>query len=453
MTLDTANDFSTRVSLLDLPMPAIPAPTRVYSLLGECLATVKSAVTVETLAEIAATYNTVGSAFSALSDTDKQTVRDAWRAQRALVNLSAVWSALWGFLANADLPAPIAARGTVPTVERVEANIADTLAAIAREIPTVATVGRSRSARALATRIVNQTQAAIAEGEILATYTRATGDGAELRHGEAIVNHLTRRDQLMTVLTAAGFASLAPKAPSAKRHLGEAMRNLNDNQLIARNPDERPKDIESRWIVGSLDLSLSSESLGERELTVDLVNGDLVFSPADHVLVPTVRDAYERRVAGETYNTTSMITWLRHTLRTSFYARKFYDTVYVPAGSVDRATALVDALAKSGVMGRSIGLIPKASDKGLRLGLLIGFTAEIEDIEREVNKGERGAESILGDLFKAQKSLDAFTALLGEEYTADVKAKIATLHTICADRLDSTRQRFAALDLYDAPVK
>lgn len=438
----TTDDFSARVALLDMPrIPPLPA-NRPYSLLGECLQAVSQCDTLETLQALAATYNTSVSAFAALSDADKATVRVAWRDRRAVVNLGAAWSRIWGFLANADLPAPIPQRPTAATIE-------DDLRRIAAEIPTLppSTNARAmRAARARATRIVNNLIGTIAEGNLIRA-SITSEDGASLRHGRAIVGHLTTRKDLIACLAAIGMADLAPKVPSAVRHLGEAMKKLNNNQLIARNPDDKPDHVDSRWFAGSLDLAMETDSLGSRDLTVDLVDGVITFSPADHPLVPTVRDAYERRIAGETYNTTTLIQWLRDTLKRSFFGRDWYDSVFVPASQKDRATRFVAALDASGVMGRDVMLRTETTDEGLRKGLLRSFEAEIDAVEAEIDAGSRGAESLLGDLFRAQKAVDGFSVLLGEDHTATVNAKIKRLHEICASRLDDTRQRFAAMDL------
>jgi hypothetical protein len=445
----STDDFSARIAQLDLPV--IPAPVRVYSLIGECLAAVKACDTAEMLQDLARSHASRGSAYQALGNADKTAVQIAMSAQSTLINLSAAWSQLWGFLGNTDLPTPIVARINAISVEP---TIEDTLRSIAREIPNRSTANASR-ARAAATRILNTTNATIAQGALIAAATLTTaGDGAELRHGNAIVGHLTRRGDLVRVLNAAGHANLAPKAPSAVRHLGEAMKKLNNNALIARRADEDPAGVESRWFAGSLDLAMESTSLGDRDLVVDLVEGTLRFTvdgkavAEDHALAGKVRAAFEERIAGETYNTTTMLHWLKDALRSAFYARTFYDTVYVPSAHVKRATALVSALNSSGVMGRRmVGLDVKPTDTGLRNGLLVGFQDEINAIEKEIDEGKRGAESILGDLFKAQKSVDGFTALLGEAYTAEVSAQIKRLHEVCADRLNSTSARAAALEM------
>jgi hypothetical protein len=302
-----------------------------------------------------------------------------------------------------------------------------------------------RQNRAMATRIGNQITSILTGGHATMKSVTTVGDGAELRHGYAIVNHLTSRGDLLTVLDAIGMRHLAPKSPSAEKHLGEAMKRLNNNDLIARRAEEDPPGVESRWFAGSLDLAMETSSLGDRDLVVDLIDGDLVFTASgtrldggvDSPLIPMIRSAFDQRTMGETYNATTMLAWLRWTLENRFYGRAFYDTVYVPPGSVALASKLVSALDASGVMGRRmVGLDTRASDTGLKRGLLVGFEAEIDRLAGTVEKDDRSPESLLVEIFRAYKAIDGFATLLGETYVTNLRGRVSDLHKTITNRVD-----------------
>lgn len=436
--------------------PTLRTPT---SLADECLIAIESAWTMRALDDLATAYQSNASAFTALADGEKAIVRDAWgtrrKAIRMLATLDRAFVNLFGFMSDAiTLP-------SAPTVEPTAipystGDIVSTLTQIAEETRSRGT----QSARRYATR-VNNTIDAVLNQPINRVTT--VGDGARLAHGPAVVNHLTTRGDLIETLNSINMRHVAPKAPSAIRHLGEAMRRANFQRqirdgewqgLIARRAKTDPVGVTARWIVGSLDLSSDGDTLGDRDLVVDLVNDDLRFSNADGTqadygdsTVSDVLDAYYRRVNGETYNTTSMLAWLRSVLQSEFSARPYFDSVYIPADRADDARAFVSHLNASGVLGRQAIVKSEPSDEGLRLGLLMGFESEIAATERQIDAGERTPESALVDLLRASRACDAWQALLGADAVATVRGKIGALVKRASEQTSDGSKRAAVIEL------
>lgn len=410
--------------------------SRRESLLGECLALVAGCQTMADCDRVRDDFATQGSVWRALSAKDREIVKIAGQTRRAMITM-------------ASIPAPLVAAPIAVVPTTIEASLATIVQSSVR--------AATRNSRATATRVANTVQSIIAEGACLAKSIATVGDGAELRHGYAIVNHLTRRDALLDCLTSIGMSSLAPKAPTGIAHLGEAMQRLNNNSLIARRSDDAPDGVDARHFVWAIKDARTTGSLGTADLIVDLTDGVLTFTPPvctveinDQTVdaVFAVQNAYDKRIAGETYNSTTMLAWLKDTLVGTCYARACYDTVYVGAGQVDRARVLVDALDATGVMGRRmVGLVTMPTDRGLRAGLLCGFIVEIEKIEKSIDDGKVSPITLIQDLYRYQKAVEGFEVLIGVDAVADLKAKITGMHLTCSARLDALSERTANLEL------
>ncbi len=271
------------------------------------------------------------------------------------------------------------------------------------------------------------------------------------------------RGDLLAALESIGATHLAPAAPSAAKQFGEAMRTLNANGLVTRHATRKlgesiPNDVESRFIVGYVDASADLGSLGDKRLIADLtVGGSLRFSGSE-TLAARVRADYEARVSTDVYTSTDLAQWLERTLRCSYHAVSCGAHLYVPAAHVESVRALIGAVRS--LMGRAFQVIPVTTGADLIQGLAEGLSDEVAEIsdrfQRETERargdkrasiGTRMATTFLQECTAVGERVKGYAAMLGDSAVAKVRADLAALETVLRGLMDSTSERYAAMEM------
>lgn len=276
------------------------------------------------------------------------------------------------------------------------------------------------------------------------------------------------RSALMTALAAIDRAEIAPAAKSARAQAGRAALALNGAGFVCRTVakpkagtgvEAWPADVSHRWIAGVVDSSGASDSLGERALTVDLLDSGLLRFDGNGLLASRVRADYEARCAGDIYTSADLTAWLQRTLRDTHHAVAYGVTHYVPAGEAPAAKALIKAV--SALWGTQwMRGLPVASEAELISGLTEGLAQEIAEIgerleaakaeAKEANRlqvGSRRAGTLLADLATVAERVTGYALMLGDDSVTGIRASIALLDAAIRPLCDDTSQRAAMLEM------
>lgn len=454
----------TNTSTASNPAPALPT-----SLREEIMLEVQRAAALPTDAQKAAALTTIrnawsvqGSAFRALSELDKQPIRNAWRHARAM-------------LAN---PA------SVPAMERT-APIAGAVRDLTAEptlgiMPTAPTELDRQAARQAAT----ATAGLMRRGEIVATGQR-DGLGVLVIAGRANeIGKLIPRKDLLTALVGAHLEDHAPEARSHVAQLGDVMRALNGNGFVARvaRSSELPKGrkIRRRWFVGSINVKSTDVSLGRKELIVDLLADDSLNFTMDfgdtsyiypmtqweefsrvwrsigacHAEFRAIHDDYSSRVAGELFTTTALNTWMTDLLRSEYVAADCNGATYVLPQHAPTVRRLIESVRD--LAGRPISVVGIATESDVRDGLIQGLRAEYDVLHKrhatliEANGGKLGdtaATTLVVDLGTLLERVRGYEAMLGAGSLSDVRASVLALRGACESVLSDGSLRAGQLEM------
>lgn len=284
----------------------------------------------------------------------------------------------------------------------------------------------------------------------------STGLGIYVVNAYAIKKHLTRRADLVAALNAAGFQDLAPKVPSAKRHLGEAMRLLNyhtannlmarcvvDNQLVTTDSGKQVRH--TRWVVGYVHASSTSDSLGTKTLTVDL-HGDRLTYSGDDSIMATVREAFNERTAGVTYDAPTLLTWFSRILTRDYKSVSVGFAHYVAPSQVLGVCKLVSALTKE-VMGREISTLSPASKDDVRKHLPSGLAAIYDDLAETVEIGKVSPVTLLSKIVDFKARVNDVAAIAGQDAIGDLAKQCAALEITVRGRMTDLDQRAGMLEM------
>lgn len=276
------------------------------------------------------------------------------------------------------------------------------------------------------------------------------------------------RKALLAALGEISRAEIAPAAKSARAQAGRAALALNGAGFVCRTVakpkagagvEQWPADVSHRWIAGVVDSSGANNSLGERALTVDLLDNGILRFDGNQLLAARVRSDYEARCAGDVYTSADLTAWLQRTLRDEHHAVAYGVTHYVPAGEAPAAKILVKAI--SALWGTQwMRGLPVASESELISGLTEGLSQEIAEIgarfdaakteATEANRlqvGARRAATLLADLNKAGERVTGYALMLGEDSVTQIRASIALLDSAIRPLCDDGHQRAAVLEI------
>lgn len=317
---------------------------------------------------------------------------------------------------------------------------------------------------ATASKTVSVTRPTLGKGDLIAGAI-AAGQGVLISWAGS---GKIERKALMTALAAIDRAEIAPAAKSARAQAGRAALSLNSSGFVCRTVakpkagtgvEAWPSDVSHRWIAGVVDSSGASDSLGERALTVDLLDNGLLRFDGNQLLAARVRADYEARCEGDVYTSADLTAWLQRTLRDSHHAVAYGVTHYVPAGEAPAAKALVKTV--SALWGTQwMRGLPVASEAELISGLTEGLAQEIAEIgerleaakveAKEANRlqvGARRATTLLADLGKASERVTGYALMLGDDSVSAIRASIALLDSAIRPLCDDSSQRAAMLDM------
>lgn len=438
-------------SLLDLA-PSIPPLPVAYSLIGECLASVASCSTIESCNALTLAHTSTGSAFRALSESDKATVRNALATRIATLT-----------------EARIAETLATPIVQSTTIN--EALDRVAAEIPVAAPRARRSYVRRdqTAAQITASVLDARKNGARLAGYdgqivdpTGSKGIGTVIAFGSADTEYdvIADRDRQIMIswstvessLASAGFDRDLLGEPVTKiAHLGQATKILNHSGYIARNVRNISRGVRSAWIIGKVDASLDGDTLGDRECLISLqTDGSLVLSNPTHVAALQVAREYDNRLASVLVESSDLRARMERTLRSDFGARKTDLGLYVSPYHTDRAMTLIVAMRP--VCGRKIYAWSHTDAGSIAEALTDSFAADLGRLDREIAtksadlKRLAGA-SLIERIERLKVEISALGRVLGDSTVTAYKARIVAMELSVNDALDSTSARAANLEM------
>lgn len=452
MSNTDTTDFA---SLLDLDLPPIP-PMPSYSLLGECMAAVAMCATLGHVNALRVMQDTVGSAFSALSVSDKATVRSAM--DRKVADLT-----------------PVSVPEVAPVADTTPTTITDMLNVIQADAARMAAVAPATGRRAYRRRdqTPEQITAAVLDarknGQRLAGYdgqvvdpTTSKGIGTMVAFGKAFTEFdpVSERDRQVLIrwssveaaLVAGGFAADLLGEPVTKvAHLGQATKILNHSGYIARNVRNIGKGIRSAWIIGRIDASLDSDTLGDRECLISLqTDGSLVLSNPTHSAALQVVREYENRIASVLVESSDLHNRIEMTLRSDFGARGTDLGLYVSPYHTDRAMTLIVTLRP--VAGRKIYAWTHTDSESISEALCDSFAADLGRLDAEIAEKSddlkrRAGASLIERIERLKTEVSALARVLGADAVTGYKARIARMEASVDAALDSTSARAANLEM------
>ncbi len=457
-------------------LPLIPAP-KSYSLVTECVSAIGEATNLIALDSLGATYKIAGSAFSALPTTDKDRVLLAWRAARAAivaVSSLAIEDAIVAGRATVETTAPIT---NAPPVSVAEIAV-PALTTIAAESTANARLLRApRTARAQTRsqspeQIATATLVARASGQTLAGYdgqivdpTSDRGIGSIVQFGKAptemdLVSGRMRQILVRWSSVVAALASIGLPADhlgdvvSAIAHLGQATKILNHSGFIARNARNLGK-ARSSWIVGRVDTSVDSDTLGARECRIDLMaDGSITLTNPDHPQAQQVVREFEARIASALIEASHLRARIVDTLTSVYGARDTDLGLYLSPYHTDRAVALLTVL--RGVVARPgrrwIYVSARTSgDQALADALCESLVDSVGKLEAEIADSDSikriAGATLITRVERYRAECAALASVLGPEITNALRTRILACDDAITTALNATSLRAMNLEL------
>lgn len=323
---------------------------------------------------------------------------------------------------------------------------------------------RAQSAAQIQTAITASRSAMTAlfrDGQAFALDPASGNLGVVIHYGKRIasVDPVTKRDRqalirwadVESALSAIGEdLDLLGESCSCKRHLGEAVKVINNQGRIAR-AGERLDGTKAIWVIGSIDTDSTNTSMGQKDTVITLDKNNVVSCSNDSEESQIVLADYYRRVNEDRISATEFLRRVDMALA-SMGARDCDFGLYAAPGIAPRATRLLRAV--EGIAGRRFYVMGVASDatEELAKALSQGFTDDLVKLENDVEAKISDMRKLSGATFierleGLRQAASGLGAILGASFTAAYTERLATLDAkICAS-LDATAQRFANLEL------
>ncbi len=428
-------------------------PSRAPSLVDEVIATITACATMTQLDQVASDNRAQGSVFMALAPSDKDLVRLAWRAKSAMLTMNAIPSG------------PVSLATGTATITGALTAVAAENAQIARTARTGRT-GRRGPQVQTAAQIAAATATARAAGQRLAGYNGqivdpGKGIGTVVVFGKATTEYdaIADRDrqaliQWSTVeaaLVAAKFdADTLGEMVSMVAHLGQATKILNHSGYIARNVRNLGK-ARSSWIIGRVDTTVDSDTLGDRECRIDLAfDGSITLTDPDHHAANQVRAEYENRIANVLIESSDLRARIVKALVSDFGARDSDLGLYVSPYHTPRAMDLIVALRP--VAARKIYASAYTDKASLSEALCDSFALDLGRLEREIATKTDGLKKNAGATLierceRLRAECEGLAGILGSENVTGYKARIAACDAKITEGMDAASQRAANLEL------
>ncbi len=434
------------------------------SLVSECLMAVSNATSLADLGTLATLYQMKTSAFAALSKSDQDAVRAAWAARRTAIRTVATVVAMVAPIevsqaSQIEIGAPVAPVAT--TIEAaLTAVAAETPAVVARRTRTVRASQSSAQAVATATRVARQAGSRLAgyDGRIV---DPGQGLGTIIAFGNAeqemdlvsgrMRQKLVRWVDVVAALTSIGLPADTLGDPVTRvAHLGQASKILNHSGWLARNARNLGK-FRSSWILGRVDLSIDSDTLGDRECRLDLqADGTVTSTDPTHAAAIAVIREYDARVASTLIESSDLRARIERVLVNDYGARNTDLGLYCSPYHAARALDLIVALRP--VSARRIHAWSHTDRESISDALCDSFAADLVRLETAVASKDgaikvRGTSAVLEKCERLRAECDGLASILGTEAVEGYRVRLAALDAAIVEGMDGTSQRFANLEL------
>lgn len=276
-------------------------------------------------------------------------------------------------------------------------------------------------------------------------YARPEYDPVSGRERQALIRWST----VEAALTSAGFEiDLLGSQVSRVAHLGQAVKIINHSGYIARAARSLGR---GAWIVGKLDTSLDSDTLGDRECLITLQkDGSLTLSDPTHAQACQIATEYQNRVSAVLVEATDLRNRIERTLTSTFGARSTDLGLYVSPYHTDNAMRLIVALRP--VAGRKIYAWTHTDRESISEALCDSFSLDVARLERDLDKSSDDLKKLAGasliercETLKAE--LTGIARVLGDTSAEAYRTRLDACDAKITASLDATSQRFAMMDL------
>lgn len=274
---------------------------------------------------------------------------------------------------------------------------------------------------------------------------RAEVDPITLRDRQALI----RWADVESALVGAGFPTdFLGESCSRKRHLGEAVKVINNSGRIARAAD-RLDGTKSVWVIGSIDSDSTTASMGPKDTVITLTKDDQIVVSRECDESRAVLADYNRRVDEDRISATELLRRIDNALE-DMGTRDCDFGLYVAPGLAERAVKLCRAMQP--IAGRRFYVMGVGSSSDVAEGLAAGFDADIAKLETEVDAKIGDMRKLSGASFVARcetlkQSAQGLKALLGDETGNAFLARLGAIDAKLVAALDDTAQRYANLEL------